>query len=236
MCDEITPACIPRPDFTTCDDGDACTEGDTCQAGACSGSPIFCLPCTACDGAGGCVATPRTGCLAPTSPGRSKLAITDGGVPADDALSWTWSRGPGSSVPDLGDPTQGTVYALCVFDESTSPPTALISAPAIHLACPDIHCWTARRYGFSYRNNGDDNGLTRIELRARPDGRLKAMVRGKGSFLNPPHAPLSLPLRVQLHAVEFGPGSLQTCFEAEYDPSGVRVNDNGLFRARATGP
>jgi hypothetical protein len=236
MCDGITPACVPRPDFTTCNDDDLCTSGDVCQAGVCSGSPFLCAPCTSCDGAGQCVAAPRTGCLSSTTPSRSRLMMTDASTPADDALSWNWRRAPGGALPDLGDPTQGTIYALCVFDESTAPPTALITAPAQQLACPVSACWTRRRYGFSYYNNGDDNGLTRIELRARADGRLKVTVRGKGSFLNPPHAPLSLPLRVQLHAVEYDGTPLQTCFEAEYTAPGVRVNDNGVFKARATGP
>jgi hypothetical protein len=162
--------------------------------------------------------------------------MTDTSTPADDTLAWRWRHGTGSPPPALGDPTQSTVYALCVYDESTSPPTALVTAPAQHIGCPDYACWTSERNGFSFRNaSGDDSGLTRIDLRARADGRVKIAVRGKGFFLNPPTAPLSLPLRVQLQAIDPGT-NLQTCFEAEYAAPGVRVNDNGVFRAHGTGP
>lgn len=226
-----------------CDDGDA-TGGDGCDAECqvepcftCTGSPsvctaLLCPACYSCDGTGQCVVAPRSGCAASSLLSRTTLWVSDASTPADDALTWHWRRGAGSPLRELA---QSTVYALCVYDESTSPPTTLISAPAQRVECPDSACWTSRRNGFSYRNpNGDNNGLTRIDLYARADGRAKIVVRGKGSFLNPPTAPLLPPLRVQLQAIDLGT-NLQTCFEAAYTTPGVRTNDNGVFRARGTG-
>ena len=58
--------CTNAPlDEGECVDGDACTVGDHCEAGECVGLPILCDdsdPCTddACDGLGGCAASPNT--------------------------------------------------------------------------------------------------------------------------------------------------------------------------------
>jgi cysteine-rich repeat protein len=235
-CSGTPSTCTPQPNSTGCDDGNPCTTGDACQAGVCTATPVACDPCLSCDGTGQCVAAPRTGCLSSTAPARTALAIRDSSDPASDMLTWNWRKGEATDVMDLGDPTQTTAYALCVYDESTSPPTVLVGVVAEQVACPDAGCWTSRRNGFTYYNSsGAGTGLSRIDLRAKGDGRAKVSVRGKGSVLDPPTAPLSLPLRVQLQAIDLT-NDLQTCFEAEYATSGVRVNDNGVFRARATAP
>lgn len=235
-CSGTPSACTPKPDSTPCTDGDLCTTGDACQAGVCTTTPVVCAPCSSCDVTGQCVATPRSGCLSSTTPSRTSLAMRDTGDPASDTLTWNWRKGQATDLMDLGDPTDTTAYALCVYDESTSPPTAIVAAVAPQVACPDAECWTSRRSGFTYENSsGSGSGLTRIDLRAKSNGRAKVTVRGKGAALDPPTAPLALPLRVQLQAID-AVSNLQTCFEAEYTSPGVRVNDNGIFRGRATGP
>jgi collagen type VII alpha len=42
--DPLTGLCSnpPRPDGTSCDDGNACTQADTCSAGVCGGVPVVC--------------------------------------------------------------------------------------------------------------------------------------------------------------------------------------------------
>jgi len=66
-CDPLDGSCgvSPRPDGTSCDDGDACTTMDACSAGACVGDALDCSgsgdACNvgSCDPAtGSCVATP----------------------------------------------------------------------------------------------------------------------------------------------------------------------------------
>lgn len=235
VCDGVTPACVPQADFTICDDGNTCTTGDTCRSGSCTGDALFCGPCFGCT-AGHCVPAPRTNCLASTTPSRVTLSITDASDPNDDALSWTWRERDAAGPVSLPDPTQTGGYALCIYDESTPQNTALVTAvaPYFEFGCPEIACWSEARNGLRYRSSGDDFGLTRLDLRTPSPGRARALARGKGFFLNPPRAPLSLPLRVQLQS--FNASSTETCFEAVYDTAGVRVNDNGVFRARATGP
>lgn len=235
VCDGTTPACVPRPDGTSCDDGDGCSEGDTCQAGTCAaGSPVFCLPCYSCVGDGQCVATPRTGCL--VSPSKSTLFMRNTSSYENDVITWRWRRGATGSLPPLGDPTQSTWYALCLYDETAPAPTLLFGAIAATGGCSNFYCWAPRRHGFSFRSDNGEGGFTRVDLLARPDGRVKISTTGKGFFVSQmPTPPLTLPLRAQLHAFDLG-SNIQTCFEAEYSAAGVHVNDDGVFRARATGP
>ena len=68
VCNPSTGACSnpPKPDGSTCSDGNACTQTDSCQSGACLGaSPIVCTASDECHGAGSC--DPATGvCSNPT--------------------------------------------------------------------------------------------------------------------------------------------------------------------------
>jgi hypothetical protein len=57
QCDQATGACSnpPKPDGTTCDDGNKCTQTDTCAAGVCVGSnPITCTGQDPCKSGGTC--------------------------------------------------------------------------------------------------------------------------------------------------------------------------------------
>ena len=235
-CAGTSPTCILQPDGFACDDGDGCTVGDTCHAGACTaGGPMFCDPCFSCVGNGQCVVAPRTGCLRSRLPSRTTLLLRNTSGSDNDAVTWKWQRGQAITLAALGDPTQQNPYALCIYDETAAAPVLLFSAVAQNVSCPDLACWTARPKGFLYHSaNGDGHGLTEIDLRARRDGRARALVKGKGPFLmlnGLPTPPLPLPLRVQLHAI-----NSPTCFEAEYGSAGVSTNSDGVFKARATGP
>ena len=62
VCDEAIDQCVaqPRPNGTTCSDGNACTQTDTCQGGSCTGaSPVVCTAQDQCHVAGTC--NPATG-------------------------------------------------------------------------------------------------------------------------------------------------------------------------------
>jgi Subtilase family. len=43
-CDTSSGTCkkVPRPDTTSCDDGNACTASDVCHSGVCTGTPVTC--------------------------------------------------------------------------------------------------------------------------------------------------------------------------------------------------
>src|SRR5262249_8309602 len=64
-CNESVDSCND-PDGTPCNDANTCTSGETCAAGTCAGGTVTTCPlCEACDGLGGCLQAPRTGCLVP---------------------------------------------------------------------------------------------------------------------------------------------------------------------------
>lgn len=69
-CDPATGVCSdpPKPDQTSCDDGDACTQSDVCLSGACTGtSPVVCAALDTCHSIGVC--DPATGlCDQPEQP------------------------------------------------------------------------------------------------------------------------------------------------------------------------
>ncbi|MBI5071162.1 MAG: hypothetical protein HZB56_23340 [Deltaproteobacteria bacterium] len=80
-CSSGAAACVdgaPRPDGTSCNDGNACTLSDTCQAGACTGqSPVACTALDQCHDAGAC--DPATGIC--SNPARADgTACSDGDV------------------------------------------------------------------------------------------------------------------------------------------------------------
>jgi hypothetical protein len=234
MCDGIGPACVPKADFTPCDDGNACTSGDACQSGTCtSSSPIVCPPCMGCDGSGQCVPAPATACLA--TPSRSSLIFQDLDNSGSDMVTWQWRHGADGSPVVLPDPTQLTT-ALCVYDGSTPIPTMVFAGVAQQLACPSSGCWTPLRHGFAYRDSSGDTGFSQIDLRAWSDGRVRIRTRSKGTFPpNIPAPPFGLPIRAQFQILD---GGLQVaaCFEAQYDASAVATNEDGILRARVSGP
>jgi hypothetical protein len=70
VCDEAADQCVaqPRPNGTSCTDGDACTQTDACQAGVCTGAnPVVCSAQDQCHVAGTC--NPLSGvCSNPAAP------------------------------------------------------------------------------------------------------------------------------------------------------------------------
>lgn len=127
-----------------------------------------------------CEPTPRAGCRVPL---RSSLALRRAGG-TRDKLAWTWRRGSIESVAAFGDPTfvGGTPYALCVYD---SPGGVERFAWSARIAAGEA--WRAAgSRGYRYREpSGIAAGLIRIVLRSGI-GRGSAVVRGKGTHLDPP--------------------------------------------------
>ncbi|HJQ84680.1 MAG TPA: hypothetical protein VKA21_11415 [Candidatus Binatia bacterium] len=94
FCDPATVACVapPKPDGTTCNDGNACTRQDACQAGACSGDPVVC------DG-GAC----RIGGTCNTATGTCDTAVAPDGTACDDGDSCTTTDACRSGVCAVQD-------------------------------------------------------------------------------------------------------------------------------------
>src|SRR6185503_4853014 len=70
VCDEASDQCVaqPKPNGTTCSDGNACTQTDTCQGGTCTGATsVVCTAQDQCHVAGTC--NPANGmCSNPAAP------------------------------------------------------------------------------------------------------------------------------------------------------------------------
>ena len=65
-----------------------------------------------------CPFEPRTDCMGARAPGEAKLLLKQ--VNEDrsrDRVRWRISHGEASTADDLGDPTAGTDYELCVYVE-----------------------------------------------------------------------------------------------------------------------
>ena len=112
----------------------------------------------ACDAApSGCDATPRAGCRLPTEDLKALFMVKDNANDAKDKLVWKWVKGEATNVSELGNPTAGDAYALCVYGGGGTL-AAAAEAPAAG-TCAGLPCWTPKgTTGFGYK----DLALTRM--------------------------------------------------------------------------
>jgi acyl-homoserine lactone acylase PvdQ len=171
-----------------------------------------------------CGAAPASGCRAPISSGASQLQLRNRTPDTLDRLAWKWTHGRATTSGELGDPTAGTAYDLCVYAAGTL--VSRTTAPAGG-TCRGKPCWRRTSTGWRFTQpDAAPRALQKIVLRAGPDGQAKAQVKGRGAGLALPALPLvGLPLRVQLV------NTAGTCFEAAY-PATLR-NDSVLLKARS---
>jgi hypothetical protein len=125
-CDGKGCAATPKPDGTSCDDGDLCTRADGCKAGLCLGSdPVQCPATDECHEVGACA--PATGtcsnppkadgtacssgaCVSGTCRALPEAGVPDARPPVGDSTASRDGRAGDSSVSP-GDPGCG-----CVID------------------------------------------------------------------------------------------------------------------------
>ena len=217
---EAAQTCQPGTNF-----GDCCRLSPTVQERAWT-SPIWYEPRPAppASCASLCGPAPAAGCRAPARSRGAFLGLTDATPDTRDQLLWRWFRG-NSSPADFGDPLDSTSYGLCIYDGASN----LVStacAPAGGL-CARRPCWKVRTgHGFSYRDkNRTPNGVDRMLLKADAAGKSKLLVKGRGTNLEMPHLPLTMPVKVQLKNTD------GVCWEATY--SAAQSNGPQKFRAAA---
>lgn len=159
-----------------------------------------------------CPPTPAAGCRAATA---SSLAITETGK---RTLKWKWA-GAATSLAELGDPTDDTRYALCVYDAGGR---ALATT-----ALPSPNKWRQTGGGdFRYSDGaGQPGGIVRAKLHPGAAGRARIQMLAKGSALPSADLPLDLPVTVQ--AIRSGVGP---CWSATFASS--QLNSETRFRAR----
>jgi hypothetical protein len=172
---------------------------------------VVCAACLSCDPVAGCIAAPRLDC---GSAGKASVVIKDSAAPDRDVMTWRWLNGAATDVSAFGDPTQDTTYDVCVYDQSTTPPTL-----PFHAAVAPGSGWKATAGGFAYRGDA----VRKIALRSGAAGRAKALFSLRGEL---PVAPLAVPLTVQLQGVG------AACFGTTFAAADVQTNAAGKFKAR----
>ncbi len=175
-----------------------------------------------------CPAAPALGCKTPTAPARSTLQID---LRHDKRkLDWRWRRGDATTAAEVGDPTAGDDYALCIYDESG--PAVLASemlAPSAGV-CAGSPCWRPKSGGrrFAYADaEGTPLGLVKLEIKQGGVGKADLQARAAGDNLTLPFLPSALPLRIQLH------GTTGACWEAVFSSAGIRRNDGTRLQAQS---
>jgi hypothetical protein len=219
--------CVHTPVAGSCDDGDPCTVGDTCGGGVCQpGTSFPCPLCNVCDGSGGCLALPRTGCKTPTKSAKAQLQIKDKTPNTGDAVTFKWLSGAATTTQQFGHPLTTDDYALCVWDESGAP-ARIFQMHAPSGLCGGLTCWKPTgTTGFKYTNKTRlPDGTGSVVLKAGVDGKAKTMVKGNGvNLVGVPTAPLGVPLVAQIQ------GGNGACFEATF--SAPTLNAGGQYKAK----
>ena len=176
-----------------------------------------------------CPVAPRVDCATASERGsRLTIKVGSGGR---DRLLWTWS-GAGTTAADLGNPTTGDGYMLCLYDKVGADFRAVFEMDALGAVTCNISgspCWNATATGFHYKDSTNLNGATKtVSASATPDERGKFRLVGAGPTLSLPAIPLALSPQVQVQLINTG---TDACWSATYSTA-VR-NDAGSFKAVA---
>ncbi len=149
-------------------------------------------------------------CRAPAVLGKSQLQLKDRSPDTKDALKWSSAKAAATTLAELGDPTAGDDYVLCVYDPNGRRMGMRVPAGG---NCDGRPCWKTTNGGFAYkRKDGFPHGITQLILRSGSDGKAKLQAAGRGGFLPMPAlASIAPPVRVQLRNRTSG-----LCWEAAY--------------------
>ena len=180
-------------------------DGDDSGAAACDKGPFERA------GGGDCPAEPPV-CEAST---KSTLVLKDFTPDAGkDTLKWTYQGGASAiTQAQLGNPTSGTVYDLCVYYDSTL-------RSAIKLS--DASKWSAiGTTGYKYKDaTASAGGITGVTLKAGAAGKTKLVFTAKGDNLPDP-LPMAAASSITVVARN---GSTPTCFSATYSTATSTAN------------
>ena len=181
-----------------------------------------------------CVVGARAACFEPTDPRRVALGFVYSEL-GNSRLTSKWTSTGAAAASDFGDPLTTDGYAFCAFDESGSPPRALVRGlvPPGGECGPGRPCWTSSNGTFRYVNLQDypqnPHGIQKMLLKAKPNGSVTIKLNGRGYGLDRrpdglPRAPLALPIHVQLQSANGG------CWDAHFPVASP--NDLRRFKAK----
>jgi hypothetical protein len=120
-------------------------------------------------------------------PGSSQLLVKDSRDDRNDLLVWKWQRGDAFAAADVGEPSESTKYALCVYDSFENVPLKIASltvGPGGDWARGRSEVW---KYNDS---TGAPAGITDVLLKSGASGKTRVRVRASGE-----HLPLPSPAR-----------------------------------------
>ncbi len=181
-----------------------------------------------------CAVQPVLGC---DQAGRSRLTLKNRSSNSRQ-LKWQWVNGWIDFVA-LGDPTDDTSYALCVYDEDgavAEVATKLEIAPGG--VCPAKECWAvaggATPRGYKYRDpESHRDGVNKMIFVSGRPGSDKIIFKAKGPLLPAPVAATASAMfhqdaNVTVQLVN----SEGSCWESVFSPGEVSRNESDQYIAR----
>ena len=173
-----------------------------------------------------CPAEPLQGCKQPVASGKSMLLIHDKIGNKKDLVIWRFGHGERTSKKNLGDPTNDTDYAFCIYD-SGSPVEAPVFSAYVPAGTECEGCWQMYAgKGFKYKAPSKRAGVMLLNIRSGNDGKTKAMLKAGGGALSIGSQPFDSEVLAQLSNSE------GECWEASY--TDVIRNTSTTFKSRNT--
>jgi hypothetical protein len=137
---------------------------------------------------------------------------------------WKWVRGDETQLAELGDPTAGDAYSLCLYD-ATGKVLDLTVPPGG--TCGTSPCWrNLGPDGFKYVGKGSSGAVRKLVLTPGVAGEARVIVKAKGGALVTPALPLSAPLEARL----MGPAGV--CWATTFAPGDVLINTATDLKAK----
>lgn len=140
------------------------------------------------------------------------------GLPAKNGFKWKWAKGDATSLPELGDPTVGTAYRVCVYDGANS----LVMNMAVPAGgiCGAKPCWRVTLTSVAYKNKlATPDGVVALKVKTGIAGKASLKVKAKGATLAMPFLPPAQspgPVTVQLIN-----STTTSCWEARYSSPAI---------------
>jgi hypothetical protein len=161
---------------------------------------------------------------------KTSLQIKDKSPDTGDLIVFRWTRGDSTTQAELGDPTTGATYRLCVYDATGLVRSA--TAPAGGL-CAGQPCWrqlgsATTPTGFKYGDRElTPTGTQSVTLKSGTSPKPKAIWKAKGDALDDSSLGLVPPV-----IVEVGNSETSVCFGGTYGGTDVLLNDSLQFKAK----
>ncbi len=189
-------------------------------AGAAAACAIVAFAFLATKADAACPASPVAACR---GAGVTQLKIRAEGGP-NDRLTWKWTRGTSTQLPDFGDPLSTATYSLCAWD-TAGPLLDVEITPGG--TCGNSPCWKAKgATGYRYNDPAASAGGVR-SMQIKSGKRAKIVVALRGAIAPALSLPLAPAVTVQLLRDD-----AVVCFESIGSLGDVRQNTTTKARLK----